>query len=167
MRSTITPEINLKLGSIFGNYIYIEGAENTLFNRLNDGLETIDLVKSSPEIAQENLTQLEQIRKKIDAGRWKDAPEELRSISDSNFQYWTASSQREAVFENEKKRLTKEKKAQPLSTLLIYYQNAKKEKDIIYEEARRVSYNVALENAWGLWKSDKKWAQPGVTTENQ
>jgi hypothetical protein len=72
------------------------------------------------------------------------------------------------LFELEKKRLNLKEPASPVSSLLIYYLDAKKPKDSLYEESRRVTYNLAFENIWGLWQEQKQWPQPpALTKENQ
>jgi len=164
---TWNKKLRIKFASIFGSHIFIEGNEPALFNRLNDGLETINLAKTSPELILENTSVLEELHKRSGSSVWSGPSEEEREIAETNKKYWNTPEQRELIFENEKKRLAKEKRPHPLSTLLIYFQNTKREKDSAYDEARRISYNLAMENSWGLWDWNKPWPQPGVMTENQ
>ncbi len=160
-------KLSIKFASVFGHYIFIEGQEPSLFNRLNDGLETINLGKTSPDMITENSIELSQLHRLTGAEIWMGPSPEEQEMAETNKKYWNSPEQREVIFENEKKRLANEKRPHPLSTLLIYYQNTKREKDLVYDEARRMSYNLALENAWGLWDWNKPWPQPGVMTENQ
>lgn len=160
-------DLKIKFANVFGNYIFIEGEVASLFNRLNDGLETINLAKTSPELISENTVSLSELHKRTGSEIWAGPSVEEREIAEVNRRYWNSPEQREILFENEKKRLANEKKPHPLSTLLIYFQNTKKEKDLSYDEARRMSYNLAMENSWGLWDWNKPWPQPGVITENQ
>jgi hypothetical protein len=164
---TWSQNLSLKFASIAGHYIFIEGGQNKLFNRLNDGLETIDIARSSPDLANECFNDLSELHKKTGSEIWNGPSTEERQLAEINRRYWESPEQRQMLFEYEKKRLAKEKRPHPLSTLLIYFQNVKKEKDTAYDDARRASYNLALENSWGLWNWNRTWSQPGVTTENQ
>ena len=152
------PELRFAL--LNGHNLHIENQTDQIYNRLNDGLETIDTASSSPELLSQNSALFAILREKAGAKKWTDFKPEASKWSDSNRRYWFQSAERDVIFEKEKNRLTHEKAAQPLSTLLIYYLNSKKEKDTLYEEARRASYNVALENIWGLWDPKKKWPLP-------
>jgi hypothetical protein len=163
---TWKPALSLRFATIFGNYIFIEGEKNKLFNRLNDGLETVDIAKSSSDYANECTNDVSELHKRTSSVVWPGPNEEEKKLAETNRRYWENPGQREVIFEEEKRRLQKEKRPHPLSTLLIYYQNVKKEKDMAYEDARRISYNLALENSWGLW-NPRKNTQPGVTTEYQ
>ncbi|MGZ3724614.1 MAG: sulfatase-like hydrolase/transferase [Pseudobdellovibrio sp.] len=165
--NTWKENLELRLGLISGNYIYLEGATNTLFNKLTDGLETIDIAKSSPDIEGDNKNSLRLIRQITNTPTWTNYEGDFSNYVKLNKFYWSNATQRDLAFENEKLRLQKDKKSNPLSTLLIYYLNEKKPKDAIYEDARRASYNLSIENMWGLWNKNKIWAQPGVTTEYQ
>lgn len=164
---TWTQDRRLKLATLFGNYIYIAGTEAALFNRLTDGLETINLAKTSESIVDENKFQTDILRKKTNSQMWDGPGEEKIKLIEYNRLYWSVFNQRDVLFESEKHRLAQHKKAQPISSLLIYYLNAKKEKDLLYDEARRISYNLAVENIWGLWNETKVWPQPAVKIENQ
>lgn len=160
-----SPELRFSL--VQGNFIYLEAEQNQLFNKLNDGLETIEISKNNPDIANDSFHSLNLIHQLTNTPVWTQFENEHTNFVKLNKLYWTHSSQRELVFENEKLRLKNENSTNPLSTLLIYFNNEKKVKDLTYDEARRHSYNLANENMWGLWNQNKIWAHPGVTTENQ
>ncbi len=130
-------------------------------------METIDIAKSLPDVETDHKNSLQLIRQMTNTPLWTHYEGEFTTYVQLNKLYWSNSTQRDLVFENEKLRLQKEKKTNPLSTLLIYYLNEKKPKDAAYDEARRASYNLSIENMWGLWNKNKVWAQPGVTTEYQ
>ena len=94
------------------------------------------------------------------AAKWTDyQPPDYRWVI-SNKEYWSKPNSRRSVFQNEKIRLGTNPTSQPLSTLLIYFQDPKIEKDAIYEDARKNSYNLAYENIWGLWNPEKSWPIP-------
>lgn len=158
--NTWSPSLELRFALLSGHNLHIENQTDQIFNRLNDGLETIDTASSSPEIIRQNVALLNSLREKVGAAKWTNYKPEDAKWVDSNRRYWFQSNDRDALFEKEKNRLEHDKTSQPLSTLLIYYLNSKKEKDATYEEARRASYNLALENIWGLWDVQKKWPLP-------
>ena len=151
--------LELRFGLIFKNYLFLESQNNELYNKLTDGLETIDLMKTQEELKEEDLAPLNSIRKNLKARKWTEFQPPVYDWVLSNQAYWSQPNNRSEVFQKEKLRLAKQKKFQPLSTLLVYFQNSKLEKDSLYEEARRQSYNLSLENVWGLWSdgSDKSW----------
>lgn len=153
---------------LFKNYLFLEGSENELYNKLTDGLETINLNREQPdEVRAEDLRALQDLRRTTDAARWTQfMPAEYRWVR-ANRAYWSQPNDRAAVFAAESARLKKEKRTQPLSTLLVYFQNPQREKDMLYERARRHSYNLSLENVWGLWDKNRVWPQPRLTTANQ
>jgi hypothetical protein len=149
--------LEIRFGLIFKNYLFLESETDQLYNKLTDGLETIDLIKNQQEIKDEDIRHLNEIRREIKAKKWVQYQPPIYDWVLSNRAYWSKPNSRADVFQNEKLRLAAQKKSQPLSTLLIYFQNPKLEKDALYEEARRQSYNLSLENIWGLWSgSDKK-----------
>lgn len=158
--NTWSVPLELRFALLNGHNLQIESQTDEIYNRLNDGLETIDTASSSPEILRQNTALLSALHEKAGAKKWTDYKPEGSQWVDSNRRYWFLSNERDALFEKEKMRLTREQTSQPLSTILIYYLNSKKEKDAIYEEARRASYNLALENIWGLWNPQKKWPLP-------
>ena len=165
---TWSTELSLRFALLFGNYIYVEKLKPELFNKLNDGLETIDLKKTNPDIYLQAESQLGRVRQLADALVWNtDATIAYEQFNTSKL-YWTNSNNREPLFEAEKKRLSLKQPPTPISTLLIYYLDTKKTKDAVYDEARRATYNLAFENIWGLWNKEKKWPQPpALTNENQ
>lgn len=166
--NTWTANLQLRLALLFKNFLLVESEDSVeFFNRLTDGLETIDIAKSNA-VANTKLTQLfAQVRKNSEASRWSNFhPEPFKWVM-SNRNYWADPNRRAQTLESEKKRLLKEKTTQPLSTLLLYFLNPKLEKTSTYEEARRCSYNLSLENIWGLWTPNKSWPQPSLSTENQ
>ena len=165
---TWTSALKLRFALLFGNYIYIEKLSPELFNKLNDGLETIDLKKTNPDIFLQAESQLNRARQLAGGTAWNTDAMATNEQFSSSKQYWLNSNNRDPLFESEKKRLDLKQPASPVSTLLIYYLDTKKPKDALYEEARRVTYNLAFENTWGLWKENKKWPQPAAfTNENQ
>lgn len=165
--NTWKKNLELRYAIIDGNYLYIEGEKNQLFNKLTDGLETIDIAKTHAELVDTEFNFISEIRKEISAGKWTDYQPSIYSAVLANREYWSNPNNRGQLFQNEKKRLTKEKQTQPLSSLLVYYENPKLIKDELYDIARLNSYNLSLENIWGLWTSTKKWDQPKVTNEHQ
>ena len=165
--NTWVKNLELRFAVVLNNYLFLEAGKDELYNRLTDGLETIDVINSQIDFRPEDTAGLSVIRQKINAKKWQEfQPDEYKWVL-PNRDYWSKPNSRSEVLEKEKSRLTQEKKSQPLSTLLIYFENPKKEKDPLYEEARRNSYNLSLENIWGLWNPDRKWPQPSVTTETQ
>lgn len=158
--NTWKQQLELRFALIFKNYLFIEGNEGEFYNRLTDGLETIDLLKTQSLLTAEDFSKLDDLRKDTNAGKWTDyQPPDYRWVI-SNKEYWSKPNSRRSVFQNEKIRLGTNATSQPLSTLLIYFQNPKIEKDAIYEDARRNSYNLAYENIWGLWNPEKPWPIP-------
>ena len=153
-------ELETRYSLLFGNFLYIEKEENELYNRLNDGLESIDIKKNNPDLLLQFEGQLTRIRDTEKVKKWTGDTTRAKKYVEVSHSYWSNNSNREKIFEDEKKRLSKENSTGPISTLLIYYLDAKKEKDAEYEEARRVTYNLAFENIWGLWQEDKKWSKP-------
>ena len=153
-------QLEIRFALLFKNYLFIESKENEFYNKLTDELETIELIKTQKEILNEDLTYLDDIRKNINAKKWTQyLPPDYKWVI-SNREYWSKPNSRSSVFLNEKNRILKEKTSQPLSTLLIYFQDPKIEKNTLFEEARRNSYNLSLENIWGLWNSDNVWPSP-------
>ncbi len=155
-----SPELQTRYSLLFGNFIYIEKEENELFNRLNDGLESIDIKKNNPDLLLQFEGQLLRIRDIDKAKKWTGDTYPTKQQVESARSYWIQNSDREKLFDLEKKRLIVEELTSPLSTLLIYYLDSKKEKDAVYEDARRVTYNLAFENIWELWRPDQKWPRP-------
>lgn len=147
--------LELRFGLIFKNYLFLESENNEFYNKLTDGLETIDLIKTQEEVTEEDLNQLNNIRKNIKAKKWTQYQPAVYDWVLSNQAYWSQPNNRAEVFQKEKMRLAQQKNFQPLSTLLVYFQNPKLEKDSLYEEARRQSYNLSLENVWGLWSDNR------------
>jgi hypothetical protein len=165
--NTWSQNMELRFALVFKNYLFLESEKNEFYNKLNDGLETIDLIDEQSEIKTEDLKNLSTLRQNIGASKWINyRPPQYQWVL-SNREYWAQPNNRAALFEVERKRLLKEKTSQPLSTLLIYFLNNKLEKDSLFEEARRNSYNLSLENIWGLWNQNRQWPQPDVKTENQ
>jgi hypothetical protein len=165
---TWSDDLKLRFALLFGSYIYIEKQSHELFNKLNDGLETINLKKMNPDVFIQAEAQVSRIRE-LSGGKIWDSDATINSKRFlSSRQYWLNSNNRDPLFESEKKRLENKEPASPISSLLIYYLDTKKTKDALYDEARRVTYNLAFENIWGLWKEEKKWPQPpALTKENQ
>lgn len=165
--NTWVKSLEIRFAVVLNNYLYLEASQDELYNRLTDGLETIDIVKNRSDFRPEEVANLAELRQRMNAKKWEQylSPEYRWVIS--NRDYWSKPNNRREVLESERRRLTKEHKSQPLSTLLIYFDNPKKEKDQLYDEARRISYNLSLENIWGLWNPAKVWPQPSVTTETQ
>lgn len=153
-------ELEIRFAIICKNYLFIESAENEFYNKLTDGLETIDLINFQTLLNEDDLSNLEKIRKDANARKWTDfQPPDYKWVI-SNREYWSNPNARRKLFQNEKNRLAGDPVTQPLSTLLIYFQDPKTEKDANYEDARRNSYNLAYENVWGLWNTHKVWPIP-------
>lgn len=164
--NTWSAQTELRFGIISGHSIYIEDETDQMFNRLNDGLETINIAEAGSEAVTPFSLKLSALHESLKVKKWVSYTNGPYEWVSSHHRYWFQSSQRNDVFEKERQRLSQDKQTQPLSTLLIYYLNTKKEKDSQYDEARRASYNLALENRWGLWDPNRVWPHP-VTTENQ
>lgn len=153
-------QLEIRFALIFENYLFIESEKNEFYNKLTDELEIIDLIKTQREIKKEDLISLDNIRKDIGAVKWIHyQPHDYHWVL-ANREYWSKPNSRHLLFQNEKNRLLNKKTSQPLSTILIYFQDPKIEKDALYEEARRNSYNLSLENIWGLWNPDRAWPSP-------
>ncbi len=153
-------QLEIRFALIYKNYLLIESAENEFFNKLTDGLETIDLIKFQTQLSDSDINSLDKIRTDINATKWTNyQPQDYKWVV-SNKEYWSKPNARRALFQGEKIRLLHDQSPQPLSTLLIYFQDPKIEKDSIYEDARRNSYNLAYENIWGLWNNEKIWPIP-------
>lgn len=159
--------LELRFSLVFKNYLFIESQQNEFYNRLTDGLETINLIESQNEILNEDLKALRRIREASQAEKWVNYTGREYRLSQMNREYWAKPNSRASVFEKEQLRLKKDKNTNPLSTMLIYFKNPKSEKDMLYEEARRHSYNLSVENIWGLWDPERKWPQPTATSANQ
>ena len=158
--NTWKPQLELRFALIFRNYLFIEANAGEFYNRLTDGLETIDLMKTQSLLTEEDFLSLEKLRQETNAVKWTDyQPPDYKWVI-SNKEYWSMPNSRRSVFQNEKNRLATSSTSQPLSTLLIYFQDPKIEKDAVYEDARRNSYNLAYENIWGLWNPQKVWPIP-------
>jgi hypothetical protein len=165
--NTWSENLEVRFALVLNNYLYLEAEKDELYNRLTDGLETIDIMFSQSDFSDEDVNNLSILRQKIKAIKWQRfQPPEYKWVI-SNREYWAKPNNRREILEKERKRLEREKKSQPLSTLLMYFENPKKEKDLLYEEARRVSLNLSLENIWGLWNPDRAWPHPSVTTDTQ
>lgn len=165
--NTWKPQLELRFAIHYKNSLFIDGAQPEYYNRLTDGLETINLKRTESEFSEGHTQPLSEIRRSIGAEKWtRFRPAEYRWVTE-NQAYWSKPNSRAAVFEKEKQRIQKEKTTQPLSTLLIFFQNPKVEKNALYEEARRNSYNLSLENIWGIWDAKRQWPQPGDKTVNQ
>lgn len=165
--NTWKKNLEIRFAVVFKNYLFLESKKNKIFNKLTDGLETIDLTSNKIEFGEAEQLQLSDIRKNINAKKWTQYQPPIYDWVLTNRAYWSEPNSRATVFEKEKKRLHREKRFQPLSTLLVYFQNQKLEKSNLYETARRESYNLSLENIWGLWTPEKLWNQEGLTTLNQ
>jgi hypothetical protein len=165
---TWSENLKLRFALLFGNFIYIEKQDRELFNKLNDGFETIDLKKMNSDVFVQAEAQVRRVRQLAGGEVWaSDATLHSKRFQTSR-QYWLNSNNRDPLFELEKKRLNLKEPASPVSSLLIYYLDTKKPKDSLYEESRRVTYNLAFENIWGLWQEQKQWPQPpALTKENQ
>ena len=153
-------QLELRFALIFRNYLFIEADQGEFYNKLTDGLETIDLIKSQNLLSEEDFSNLDRLRKETKAAKWTDfQPPDYKWVI-SNMEYWSKPNSRRSAFQNEKNRLAANTTSQPLSTLLIYFQDPKIEKDAVYEDARRNSYNLAYEYIWGLWNPEKIWPIP-------
>lgn len=164
-------EPHLRFAVYHENYIMIEARkENTfaVFNRLTDGLETIDLAKTQPEQLAKAQGLIQSLRRSQGLRKWREHRLQPKDWVRQNLLYWKDPNGRAALFEAEKKRLLSHSyEPQPLSTLLMFFLNPRLEKGALYEEARRHSYNLSIENTWGLWNEDRIWPQPTLKTDNQ
>ncbi len=170
--NTWEEQLTVRLAVLNGHNLFIESDNNQLFNRITDGLETIDTSLQEPEstLFYANLVKLLHHENVVEQSL--SPLKQYQSLILTNQNYWFKPNERVQIFEAERLRLAqsvsiKLQTTQPLSTLLMYYQNNKKEKDTLYEEARRVSYNLAFENIWGLWSPNQKWPYSAVKTEYQ
>lgn len=158
--NTWKQQLEIRFAVIFKNYLFIESAENEIYNKLTDGLETINLINAENVLKEDEILHLEKIRRKLHAQKWIDyQPVDYKWVI-ANREYWSKPNGRRNVFQDEKHRLMREGTSHPLSTLLVYFQDPNIEKDAVYEEARRHSYNLANENIWGLWNPEKSWPIP-------
>lgn len=164
-------EPHLRFAIYSENYLITESDrvnEFSVFNRLTDGLETINLSQSQPEQVAKAQLIIQPLRRMTGLKKWNRSASQNEDWVVQNQQYWKEPNRRAELFEAEKRRLqSRQAEAQPLSTLLIFFLNPKIEKGPLYEEARRHSYNLSIENTWGLWDANRIWPQPTLSTENQ
>lgn len=185
-------EISVRYAVLLGHLVYIENQSDELFNSLTDGLETIDISVNATsmqnDFKNENRKVLSAIRNQTRQSAWKDYKTDIDDWVDSNRKYWADPNSRPSLLESEMKRYETTEVRQPLTALLV--QNlianannkpdalkklklkldptkSQSEKDAYFEEARRQSMNLALENLWGLWDKNKNWTQSTVIREYQ
>lgn len=182
--------IETRYAILYGHFVYIENQSDELFNSLTDGLETIDIsvnaTSSQNDFKNENRKIISTIREQTNQSSWKHYKTDLDEWIESNRKYWSDPNSRPALLEAEFARYEKTEVRQPLTALLVQNllvtnrQEALKklnlkldparpqsERDAYFEEARRQSMNLALENLWGLWGKNKAWNQSSVIKEYQ
>lgn len=175
---------------LMGNLVYIENQTDELFNSLNDGLETIDISSSATpmqnDFKNENRKLANSLRSMTRQNPWVHFKTDVDDWVNSNRDYWTKPNERTKIFSAETERFDKTREKQPLTVLL--FQNLlatnrqevlkqlklkldptrpQAERDAYFEEARRQSINLSLENLWGLWGHNKIWNQSLVIKEYQ
>lgn len=183
-------EISTRYSIVMGNLVYIENLNDELFNSLNDGLETIDIsVNATPaqnDFKNENRKLLSEIRGITKQSAWKEFKTEYDEWVNSNRNFWSNPNARSEIFENELKRYIKTEIKQPLTVLMLQHlttagkqdslkklnikidqTKSQTEKEAFFEETRRQSMNLALENLWGLWDKNKNLNQSTVIKEYQ
>lgn len=183
-------DVSTRYAIILGHLVYIENQSDELFNSLNDGLETIDISVNATsmqnDFKNENRKLLSNIRSQTRQNAWKEYKTSFDEWIESNRKYWAEPNARNEILDEEFKRYAKTEIKQPLTALLVqslYASNkqdslkklnlkldptrSQSEKDAYFEEARRQSMNLALENLWGLWDKNKNWTQSTLIKEYQ
>lgn len=190
---TVNPwpqDIEPRYAILFGNLVYIENQNDELFNSLTDGLEMIDISSSATstqnDFKNENRKILSALRALKNRNAWINFTTDLDDWVNSNRNYWSDPNSRPEILENEQKRFESNKIRQPLTALLVQniLTNGKQEtlkkmklkidpnrttadREAYFDEARRQSLNLALENLWGLWGKNKSWTQSTLIREYQ
>lgn len=182
--------IETRYAVLQGNLVYIEAQTDQLFNSLNDGLETIDIsisaTTSQNDFKNENRKILSSIRANTNQNAWTHYKTDLDEWISANRDYWSEPNSRPEILENEINRYKKTRIKQPLTALLVQNlttsnkletlrqlglkidaQKSQAEKESFFEESRRQSLNLALENIWCLWGKNKSWIQSTVIKEYQ
>jgi hypothetical protein len=182
--------IETRYAILQGNLVYVESQNDELFNSLNDGLETIDIssaaTSTQTDFKTENRKLIATLRQKTKQDSWLHFKTEMDDWIESNRDYWSEPNSRPEIFEAELARYKKTKIKQPLTSLLVQNltttgkteilkdlglkidaQKSATEKESYFEEARRQSMNLSLENLWGLWGKNKAWDQSTVIKEYQ
>lgn len=182
--NTWSESIETRFAILYKNLLYIEQSEaDEIYNTLNDGLETIDVSAiatiTQNDFKNENRQILSEIRNNYELARWNVYQNLNYKWIETNRNYWAKPNSRASILETELARIKIEKTSQPLSALVIDYlenQNRSAElkkinlfvdsnpqflsdKSQFFEEARRQSLNLSLENIWGLWSPAKNWLQ--------
>jgi len=159
-----------------------------VYNTLTDGLESINIAAQQGSFVEENANDFSILRQKLNFDAWITYTSKWQEWVWSNREYWSKPNSRNSLLESELARIKKEKTTQPLSVFLARYLvqqkrtadfNAIKKidanqkglternKSISFENVKQQSLNLALENIWGLWQSNKSWIQSNAILENQ
>ncbi|MFZ3228797.1 MAG: sulfatase-like hydrolase/transferase [Pseudobdellovibrio sp.] len=185
---TWSKTLSLRLAILNKNLLFIEDKKNKVYNTLTDGLESINIANQQKEFTDEANANTTSLRQQINFGQWITYKSEWHDWVMLNREYWSKPNERNVLFEKELNRIKNEKKTQPLSIYLVRYliQNKRtddlkiiqkidfekkspsnKLKFVLYETVKQQSLNLALENVWGIWDTDKKWIQSSFILENQ
>ena len=186
--NTWTSEVSLRLAVLYKNLLQIEAAKPLVYNTLTDGLESINIAAQQGSFVEENANDFSILRQKLNFDAWITYTSKWQEWVWSNREYWSKPNSRNSLLESELARIKKEKTTQPLSVFLARYLvqqkrtadfNAIKKidanqkglternKSISFENVKQQSLNLALENIWGLWQSNKSWIQSNAILENQ
>ncbi len=190
---TVNPwkkNLESRFAILFKNLLYIENKNDELYNTLNDGLESINISKtansSQTDFKNENRVLLTKLCDENKFLRWSDYQFENQDWIIANREYWSKPNNRSKILDDEFIRFKNQKKSQPLTTLMIQYYFSKNkfdllkqlninhqskklssEKDNLFENARRQSLNLSLENVWGLWNENLTVDQSTLIKEYQ
>jgi hypothetical protein len=184
--------LETRFAIVYKNFIYIESKIDELYNTLNDGLETINITRVATVIQNdfinENRIKLAALRALNFQSKWTEYKSENENLITTNREYWSKPNSRNALLESEFAHFKKTKISQPLTALMLQsfvtsnkldqlkilglkidnkILNYEKEKENYYDEARRQSINLSIENAWAIWENNQNWVQSTFIKEYQ
>lgn len=186
--NTWTKEISLRLAVLYKNLLHVEDDKPDVYNVLTDGLESINIASQQKDFVADNNADMAALRLQLDFTQWTNFKSKWQKWVFLNREYWSRPNARTSLLESELERIKKEKTTQPLSVFLArsLLQNKRvaeinqikkidskqknlteRTKAISFENVKQQSLNLALENIWGLWETDKTWLQSNVILENQ
>ncbi len=177
--NTWKDQIETRFAVLHRNLIYLEDETDEVYNILTDGLETINLASSQKDFVTNNQQELFLIRGQKNLSKWFDFRTAQYEDVLANREYWSKPNGRINVLESELKNMAKDKAINPLSVIAVQTLSSKDksidkklklqlgEKEALYNEARRQSLNLSLENTWGIWTPDRQWLQSDFIKEYQ
>lgn len=177
--NTWKSQIETRFAVLYRNLVYLEDESNEVYNILTDGLETINLASSQKDFIIDNQQELRLIRDQKSLTKWVDFRPAQYEYVLANREYWSKPNGRISLLENEIKNMSKTDAANPLSVIAVQTLSTKDKslekklkltaaaKELLYNEARRQSLNLSLENIWGIWSPDQQWLQSDFIKEYQ